>query len=105
MPLQAKPFRSTNEKGHLDGQDIWTTLANEQTKDGHLLFQKIQLKVTTPAEQNTYGLIFVKQNYESLKATTPRGAKHLRSQVYVYGNDREAKPLRPEKIDNQLKGI
>ena len=47
-----------NKKGHLDGQDILTTLANKQTKDGHLLFQQIQLKVTTS-----------------------RGAKHLRSQV------------------------
>ena len=57
MPLQAKPLRSKNKKGHLDGQYILTTLANKQTKDGHLLFQTIQLKVT------------------------PRGAKHLRSNI------------------------
>ena len=58
MPLQAKPFRSKNKKGHLDGQDILTTLTNKQTKDGHLLFQKNQLKVTPP-----------------------RGAKHLRFNI------------------------
>ena len=68
-------------------------------------FKNTNLRWPPPAEQNTYGLIFVKQHYESLKATTSRGAKHLRSQVYVYGNDREAKPLRPETIDNQAKGI
>ena len=32
----------------------------------------------------------------ALRRPRPRGANHLRSQVYVYGNDREAKPLRPE---------
>ena len=32
MPLQATPFRSKNKKGHLDGQDILTTLTNKQTR-------------------------------------------------------------------------
>ena len=34
-------------------------------------FNKSNLRWPPPAEQNTYGLIFVKQHYESLKATTP----------------------------------
>ena len=58
MPLQAKPFWSENTNGHLGGQDMLTTQSNTQTnaqtkqttnqpnKDGHLLFDKIQVKMT-----------------------------------------------------------
>ena len=50
-----------------------------------------------PAEQNTYGLICAKQNYEHLKATTPRRAIRLRSQVYVYSNAPQSKTVAVKK--------
>ena len=71
MPLQAKPFRSKNKKGHLDGQDILTTITNKQTSKQKMdtcFSKKSNLKWPPPQSKNTYALIFVNQNYESFKA-------------------------------------
>ena len=61
MPLQAKPLRSKNKKGHLGGQDMLTTLTNKQIR-------------------KTIEFYTFQKEFE-FKVTTPRGAKHLRSNI------------------------
>ena len=62
MPLQQKPFRSKkNKKRHLGGQDMLTTLTNKQIRKT-IEFYKFQ------------------KEFE-FKVTTPRGAKHLWSNI------------------------
>ena len=102
-----------SKKGHLDGQDILTTLTNKQTRKTieFYKFKKNEFKVTTtPVEQNTYGLIFVKQNYESRKVTTPAeqntyGHKFMFTASLCLRQWPRSKTVGARKNDNQAKGI